>query len=490
MSHASSEQEFMALRQEMAADTQRPIYHFLPPSNWINDPHGLIEWNGRFHLFYQYNPNGPFHATIHWGHTVSEDLVHWRDLPIALAPDPESYDPDGCWSGCLVVSDGQPTIFYTAAYPQTIAAAISHDELLTWQKVAENPLIDGPPPELRPSAGGHFRDPFIWKTGNKWEMLVVSKIEGAGGQVLLYSSSDLRHWDYEGIFLAGDSRQREPFWQGTMWECPNLLDFGDRQVLLVSVQSTPSDHLYTVYFTGSRVGNKFEPAYSEMLVHGASFYAPQVMRLTDSRLLMVGWLHEERSEQACQEAGWSGSHSLPMVLDLLADGTVAIAPAQELQTLRTARWHKDQLNLLGDAEYPVAGITGKALEIQADFLPHGDAEFGLKVLCSPDEEEQTRIVYKRQAGQVFVERERASLDQRANVNPATMPVDLAPGEPLHFQIFVDHSIIELFVNEKLCLACRVYPTREDSHGVQFFSRRGHTEVTAINIWEMDAIWVS
>ena len=489
MSQPKFEKASWAVRQEMGADQQRPTYHFLPPSNWINDPHGLIEWNGRYHLFYQYNPNGPFHDSIHWGHADSDDLVHWRDLPIALAPEPGSYDKDGCWTGYMVSENGLPTILYTAAYPQTVAAAVSHDDLITWQKLAENPLIDGPPEELRPFAGGHFRDPFIWRTEDGWEMVVVSKIEGKGGQVLLYSSCDLRQWQYQGVFLSGDSSQNDPFWQGTMWECPNFLDFGDRQVLLVSVQSTPSEHLYTVYFTGTRVENAFMPQFSAILVHGGSFYAPQVWCLaSNSRLLMSGWLSEERSQQACQEAGWSGSLSVPMTLELLDDGALAISPAEELRALRSDHWQKDQILLLGKDEVALPEIRGKALEIQAEFTHNGASDFGLKVLCSPDGIEQTRIIYDYDSDQILVEREQASLDQRVEVNPATMPVGLEPGQPLRIQLFVDHSIIELFVNGRLCLTCRVYPRRHDSDGVCFFSRRGHIEVNNINIWKMKAIW--
>ena len=488
MNDTKIEQDFAAQRQRMSADIQRPVYHFLSPSNWINDPHGLIRWNNLYHLFYQYNPNGPFHGTIHWGHAVSNDFIHWRDLPIALAPDPNGCDPDGCWTGCTVDDNGLPTIIYTAASPQTIAAAISYDDMLTWKKLPENPLLDGPPPELRPFAGGNFRDPIVWKTAEGWEMLVVSKIEAQGGQVLLYFSPDLRNWEYRGIFLGGNSRLTDPFWQGTMWECPNWLDFGERQALIVSIQSTPEDHLYTVYFTGRREANIFIPEYSQMLVHGGSFYAPQAMRFADNQYLMLGWLHEERDNQACQQAGWSGTLSLPMTLNLRDDGALAVKPMSELQMLRGELRHINALQLLDEAESKVFGISGKALEIEATFEFHGDSEFGLKIFCSPGGEEETNIVYKREFGQILVERQRSSLDQRANVNPATIPVRLASGKPLKIHVFIDHSTIEIFINNKLCLACRVYPTREDSDGVRFFSRRGLVEVTDINIWKMDPIW--
>lgn len=483
-----TESYLQTLRQEMIADPHRPRCHFIAPANWMNDPHGLIEWQGEYHLFYQYNPYGSFHGTIHWGHAVSEDLVHWRDRPVALAPEAGLYDQDGCWSGCAVNDDGLPFLFYTAVYPQTVTAAVSHDGLMTWQKLDENPLIGGPPAEIAPLAGGHFRDPFIWKRDDGWHLLMASKIEGQGGQILLYYSPDLRQWDYRGIFLGGDVNQTEPFWQGTMWECPNLLDYGRHQALFLSVQATPMDHLYAVYFTGKREGDRFQPQKSGILVHGASFYAPQAIHLSDGRFLMFGWLHEERSQQACMEAGWNGAHSLPLILDLLPDGTLSVTPAAELKMLRGRLWQKQEIILSGKTETILPHATGRALEIKTELLPQEGAECGLKVLCSPDGQEQTRIVYKQESGQIFVERDHSSLDQRADVNPATMPVSLAPGEALNLHIFVDHSVLEIFVNGYLCLACRVYPTREDSQGVRLFARNGETAMPYIKIWQLDAIW--
>src|SRR6266487_6704302 len=131
-------------------DPHRPQYHFLPRANWLNDPNGLIQWGGTYHLFYQYNPNGPFHATIHWGHAASADLVHWRHLPIALAPTPGAADADGCWSGCAVNDGGVPTLIYSGHRngEQRACLATSADGLLTWQKHPGNPVIPGPPPGL------------------------------------------------------------------------------------------------------------------------------------------------------------------------------------------------------------------------------------------------------------------------------------------------------------------------------------------------------
>src|SRR5947209_10067528 len=110
----------------------RPAFHFLPERNWMNDPNGLIEWQGQTHLFYQYNPHGAFPDTIHWGHAVSADRVHWQHLPIALAPTPGGPDAGGCWTGSAVDNAGLPTLIYTGVHPQVVCLAASTDGLLTW----------------------------------------------------------------------------------------------------------------------------------------------------------------------------------------------------------------------------------------------------------------------------------------------------------------------------------------------------------------------
>ena len=113
-----------------------------------------------FHLFYQHNPNGPSWGTMHWGHAVSEDLVHWTHLPIALAPAPGGPDQAGCFSGCAVDDDGIPTLVYTGVHPQRQCIATSVDDLLTWEKYAGNPVIAAPPEDLDVVG---FRDPCVWQ---------------------------------------------------------------------------------------------------------------------------------------------------------------------------------------------------------------------------------------------------------------------------------------------------------------------------------------
>src|SRR6266567_3829630 len=99
--------------KNLADDPQRPQFHLLPPANWMNDPNGPIFWKGKYHMFYQYNPNGAFWGTMHWGHAISSDMVHWRHLPVALAPTPGGPDADGCFSGTALINDSEVTVLYT-----------------------------------------------------------------------------------------------------------------------------------------------------------------------------------------------------------------------------------------------------------------------------------------------------------------------------------------------------------------------------------------
>ena len=160
------------IRQKMVEDRHRPRYHFTPAANWMNDPNGIIEWNGKYHLFYQHNPDAAIWDNMHWGHAVSDDLVHWADLPIALSPGPGGPDEDGCWSGCTVNDEGAPTILYTGVQGdwtlpsnQRVCLARGTNDLIAWEKNAGNPVIARPPEGLEVTG---FRDPYVWREENLW----------------------------------------------------------------------------------------------------------------------------------------------------------------------------------------------------------------------------------------------------------------------------------------------------------------------------------
>ncbi len=186
---------------------------------------------------------------------------------------------------------------------------MSTDDLESWQKHADNPVIAAPPPEIAAHSGYDFRDPYVWREDGAWWMVIGARREGVGGLVLLYRSLNLTQWEFVRVLLAGDEQASPFFYEGAMWECPNLLDFGARRALIVSVQDAQWRLQHAAYFSGPiRPRRTFTPDAGGVLVHGHSFYAPQATRLADGRILLFGWLRETRPLEAAKSAGLERLH--------------------------------------------------------------------------------------------------------------------------------------------------------------------------------------
>lgn len=469
-------------------DPHRPAFHYLPARNWMNDPNGLIQWRGQYHLFYQYNPHGAFHGSIHWGHAVSDDLVRWTELPVALAPTPGGPDAEGCWSGCAVDDQGVPTFVYTGVQPQTVCLATSGDDLLTWQKHPANPVIGGPPAEFAVPSEGHFRDPYVWGMGGQWHMVIGSKAAGQGGVVLRYRSDDLVTWDYRGVLLRGDLRQTEPFWTGAMWECPNFFPLDGQHVLVLSVQSDTGELLYPAYYAGRLDGERFTPAVQRILVHGSSFYAPQVLRLSDGRTVMWGWLKEGRPEAEAQAAGWSGVMSLPIALTWLPEGAVGLAPVAELQALRRRHWHWDHLTLGPGVSGLLSAVAGDCLEIEAVFEPDAGARFALELRCTAQGQAQARIVYEAALERLSVEPGPSVPSTVASSERYAAPLGPDTNGRVRLHVFLDRSVVEVFANGHTCLAARHYPARAEGQGLDLVCAAGRVRLISLDIWTLGSIW--
>ncbi len=473
-------------RAQIPDDSQRPLYHFLPPANWMNDPNGLIQWQGQYHLFYQYNPHGPFWGSIHWGHAVSADLVHWEHLPIALAPTPGSADEDGCWSGCAVDDDGVPTLIYSGDRNrvQRACLATSSDGLVTWDKYPGNPVVaDTPGLDLVA-----YRDHTVWREDGMWYQGIGAGIVGEGGTVFLYRSPDLRHWEYLHPLLTGDAKQMEPFWTGTMWECPAFFPLGDKHVLLVSVWHDGRLH-YTAAFVGTYAGQRFVPERLQKLDYGDRyFYAPQTMLDDQERRIVFGWLPEGCDTEAQLRAGWAGVMSLPRVLSLAPDGGLQVAPAQELTALRGAHRRVTAIPIGETVPDWPDDLRGDTVEIGAVIDPSDAAEVGLKLRSSPNGAEETTIVYDRAGKRLVLNRDRSSIDESVERTAHSAPLGLAPGEPLVLRVFLDRSVIEVFANERVTLTSRVYPAGADSTGIAPIARGGTAGLRELDLWQMRSIW--
>lgn len=396
----------------LAADPDRPRFHFLPPANWMNDPNGPIFHNGQYHLFYQHNPRAAKWDTMHWGHAVSRDLLHWRHLPIALAPTPGGPDKDGCFTGCAVIDNGKPTFVYTGVNPEVQCLATSDDDLLTWRKHPDNPVIAAPPPGIDTPG---FRDPHVWREGDTYLLAVGAGFKGKGGAALLYESKDLIHWNYLKPLHAGainPNAKGGTVARGEMWECPDFFPVGNKFLFYVSTEDTVR------YWLGTWKNRTFTPESNGILAHGAA-YAPKSSNASGNRRIIWSWLREQRSQQDQLKAGWSGVMSLAVVPSLAKDGTLLLDPAAEYYQLRGPR----------QTEAPPADCC----EIHVALS--GSAPFGL-----------TR-------GPLEV----LGFDPASRTLSAGRSEAKVPGAgPIDLRIFLDGSVVEVFANRRVWLTGRVY----------------------------------
>ncbi len=475
-----TETTYSAVRERFNGDHHRPRYHYLPPSNWMNDPNGVIQWDGRYHLFYQYNPFGSIWGNMHWGHAVSPDLVHWQDLPIALAPTPGGADETGVFSGCAVVNDGVPTLVYTGVSGeccdnQTQNIAITRDpDLITWEKHPRNPILSEMP-EIT-GQNQNFRDPFVWRESDGWYMLIASEIRGKGGVLFLYRSQNLLDWEYLHPFLTGDKAIN-----GVIWECPNFFQIGDEWVLIVSAH-TGHETGNVFYFVGSYENHHFTTHYEGVFDY-AVLYAPLTMQDDHGRRVLFGWIRETRSRHDMQTAGWSGVQSIPRVLGVDAKHRLLMKPAPEIERIRGVHHRVDAQPLNAEIMLPVSGLH---FDISAEIALNANASFTLSVAVSPDGREHTDIIYEAAAQTLTVKTTVPGIGEMLVSHERTIPHVLDDEENLTLRILLDGSVLEIIANQRTSLTHRMYPTTDSSNGLRLAGSRAI--LRALDLWEMPSIW--
>ena len=490
-----SGESFDARRLKLAADRYRPAYHYLAPANWMNDPNGTIFWKGRHHLFYQYNPDGAYGGNIHWGHASTEDLVHWTDHPIALAPSPGGPDREGCWSGAAFVNkEGLPTFIYHGMPDGICLATSSDDLLLDWEKHPANPVIPEPGPgdeyQVRgASCGWVENDTYYGVTGNSIN---------TPDMAYLFSSTDMAHWTYLHPFYLGGKFTE---W-GEDCACPDFFPLGNKHVLLFA-----SHRRGTQCYVGSYADHRFTPERHKRFAFAdwgrAGQYCESLSLLDgQGRRIMFGRIHEGRFPNIQRASGWAGILALPAVLSLTPDGDLGIEPVPELAKLRNRHRSYSDIRLEADQTLTLDDVRGDRLEIRA-VLEWSDAEeIGLKVCCSPDGGEQTLIRFNAnpwhkygppetlrplRAVMLDISRSSVSADVYSR-DPQCTTFDLPYGRRVDLRVFVDRSVVEVFVNGLYYLAKRIYPSRKDSLGVQVYAVGGKASVVSMEAWDMEPVW--
>ena len=468
---------------QLAADPLRPQFHLLPKRNWMNDPNGPIFWNGNYHMFFQYNPNAAVWGDMHWNHAVSPDMVHWKHLPIALAPTPGGPDADGCFSGSAVIHDGVPTFLYTGVksvspaeatlrdgahnFLETQCLATSTDpQLLTWKKLPDPVLL----PPQNPNLTG-FRDPFLWRQTNSWLMGVGSGERGVGGQVLLYRSADLREWHPLPHPLASGKRNSkqtaDPVDSAEMWECPDFFPLGKKNLLFYSTERK-------VFWQSGELDPKeliFHPQKSGLLDYG-DFYAPKSQLAADNRRILWGWIPETRPESQFSAAGWSGCMSLPRVLSLDDAGNLQIQFAKELEPLRKTPWSLPPLTTHDGARHE-ARMKFQLEEPTAEFqLAFSDKFFNLAISSGKDP--LFDLLYDPHTA-----------PHQLKIAQHLIPIpDTSTGQH-QLRLFLDASVLECILDNSIAFTTRLYFTPNSNLRLAFSG--AEAALPSLTIWPLRPI---
>ncbi len=467
----------------------RPRAHLRPERGWTNDPTGPVRWQGRTHLFHQYNPEGGYWDRPHWGHLVTDGLVRWRRRPIALSPTPDGPDAEGCYSGSTVIDGDEVVIAYTGVVgpnvpgqPQVTCLARASDPLLDdWVKDPENPVTIGPPD--RRLLG--FRDPFLWQgEDGRWWQAVGAGSREAGGEVLLYSSRDLHRWEAHGSLLTeADLDALDPtVWTGSMWECPVLLRGRDGDALLLSIHDAVDTH-HPLAVIGRLEGERFVPSHLQHLDLGPDLYAPCLLQEEDGTAISWAWTWEARTPEVQRTEGWAGVLSAPRRLEVL-DGRLHVAPLAELAQLRGREL--EVAPTTGARGWTAAGIDTDVADLELTLGPAVDL-VDVDLRRSPDGQEVTTLTLDRSRGEVWLDRGRASLDTSARGGRYGGPLD--PATPIdHVRILLDRSIVEVFIDDRVALTARIYPTREDSTGLEVVGTPSSVADVTLRAWSLTSIW--
>ena len=469
-----------------------PQYHIAAPAGWVNDPNGFSYFNGEYHFFYQHYPYAAKWGPMHWGHAVSENLVYWRHLPVAIEPD-HIYDASGgCFSGSAIEKDGKLYLMYTGHVDLPVITpdgadriesqniAISSDGV-NFEKYAGNPVIYIPKGE--DISASDFRDPKVWEHNGRYYVVVGSRTPTADpndrnseGQILLFDSDNLIDWNFMGIMARGEGNQ------GFMWECPNFGTIDNCDVLILSPQGVHPEgkKFLNVHQSGYFLGklNYNTGIYThgdfDILDYGFDFYAPQITQAPDGRTIMIGWLDMWESEFAENGDGWSCMMTVPRELHVRGNKLVS-TPVKELESLRLSS--KNYNNVSVKKKTALDGISGETGELLVTVDPKSSKGFAIelrsggreKTVLSYDASSRILKLNRDKSGAALTGEREVKLDSSGKVN---------------LRIFLDRSSIEIFANNgEAVMSTRVYP-KSTSTGINFIPQGGEINLERVTFYKL------
>lgn len=420
-------------------ETYRNKFHLMPPIGWMNDPNGFIYYKGNYHLFYQFYPYDSVWGPMHWGHAMSSDGIHWKDLPVALAPD-QDYDKRGCFSGTAYVEDDVLYLFYTGytkenGHRRQVQCLATSTDGINFKKHEHNPLVKEEHIEGLCNISD-FRDPKVMKRNDTYYMFVAANTENNHGQILVFTSKNLINWSKGRVFLEGNDDQ------GEMWECPDLFHLDGKDVLIMSpIKMPPHKHQYTNHSsTVAYIGTvdweqlKFEVENYHEIDSGMDFYAPQTTLNHNQEVILTAWMQMWHRTPITHNLNhkWIGSMVLPRTLSL----------KNNLLNQRPIDGIYEMLNLntkvLTDGNFLGSDLN------YLRFISLKDEPFELKLAASLNEE----ITLSYNTKCLTLSRENSGHKIVGYEGEAYTSRFLEIYDDLNLEIFIDTSSIEVFINHK------------------------------------------
>ena len=464
--------------EKMIKKEERPDFHLSSRVGWMNDPNGFSYYKGKYHMFYQYYPYVSIWGPMHWGHAVSEDLLHWEYLPAALAPD-EIYDRDGCFSGSAVeLPDGRQLLMYTGVLRQREAnggfsdiqtQCLAVGDGVDYEKYEMNPVLDEK--DLPEGASRKdFRDPKMWrKKDGSYCCVVGNRPADGSGQILLYTSPDGFKWSFKKVLAANCNRI------GKMWECPDFFELDGQWILLTSPQDMlPAGFEYhngngTLCLMGEfdEETDTFTERHNQSIDYGIDFYAPQTVVTPDGRRVMIGWMQNwDTCNSSTAERSWFGQMSLPRELSV-KNGRLYQKPIRELEALRSNKVEYQDVTVSGNIS--LDGVKGRRVDMELEIRP-GDAENVYRkfaVRFAQNDQFYTTLSFHPGDSVMKIDR-KFSGSRRALIHQRRALVNSENGK-LKLRIILDRFSVEAFVNDGEQVITATLYTDQAADGISFLA---------------------
>ncbi|MCU8156461.1 glycoside hydrolase family 32 protein [Vibrio vulnificus] len=453
----------------------RPQFHINPPHGLLNDPNGFCYFNNQYHLFYQWFPFDTYHGMKHWMHLTSDNLLTWEEHGAKITPS-EEYESHGAYSGGAFVENDHAYLFYTGNIKsgeirdanQCLAILDNHHNVT---KYAQNPVIQSVPKGYT----GHVRDPKIVKRGDDYFMLLgAQRAKDLTGEIIVYQSTDLLHWQWKG---ALDIQVSGHFLDAYMFECPDLLEVDDHDVLIFSPQGVESE--------GTRFHNKFNVIYCighinfeqltfnvhhwDELDRGFDFYAPQTMANAPERPTLIAWAGTDEHLPS-EKYGWIHCLTLPRELSVVQQRLL-----QKPSILHSSAFNKQSRAIAANQDINLESLS-----------------FSLEILNTNKENKLTISMSTRSGKEITltIDNNNIILDRKHYDHHAE---DWQYGYTREHQtsydidniiLICDQSIIEIYINNGLdVFTCLFFPNKE-SHFLNISTKQGaefETHLTYLTI---------